>query len=111
MKLDIRALSIAGAIFCGGMFFLLGVANLVWPPYGRDWLDLFASVYPGYQVTASFGAVIVLTLYAALQVTASFGAVIVLTLYAALDGAIAGAVLAWLYNRFARGGNGRGVAA
>jgi hypothetical protein len=48
MKLDIRALSIAGAIFCGGMFFLLGVANLVWPPYGRDWLDLFASVYPGY---------------------------------------------------------------
>jgi hypothetical protein len=93
MKLDIRALSIAGAIFCGGMFFLLGVANLVWPPYGRDWLDLFASVYPGYQVTASFGAVIVLTLYAA------------------LDGAIAGAVLAWLYNRFARGGNGRGVAA
>jgi hypothetical protein len=44
-------------------------------------------------------------------VTASFGAVIVLTLYAALDGAIAGAVLAWLYNRFVRGGNGRGVAA
>ena len=93
MKLDIRALSIALAIFWGGMFFLLGVANLVWPPYGRAWLDMFASIYPGYQVTASFGAVIVLTLYAA------------------LDGAIAGAVLAWLYNRFARGGNGQAVGA
>jgi hypothetical protein len=91
MRLDIRALSIAGAIFWGGMFFLLGVANLVWPPYGRAWLDVFASIYPGYQVTASFGAVIVLTLYAA------------------LDGGIAGAVFAWLYNRFVRGGNGRGV--
>lgn len=86
MKLDIRALSIAGAIFWGGMFFLLGLANLLWPPYAGAWLDLFASVYPGYEVTATVGAVIVLTLYAA------------------LDGAIAGAVLAWLYNRFARTG-------
>jgi hypothetical protein len=88
MKLDIRALSIAGAIFWGGMFFLLGVANLVWPSYGMAWLNVFASIYPGYQVTASFGAVIVLTLYAA------------------LDGAIAGAVFGWLYNQFARGGGG-----
>jgi len=84
VKLDIRAFSIAGAIFWGGMNFLLGVANLFWPPYGGTWLEVVASVYPGYQVTATFGAVIVLTLYAA------------------IDGAIAGAVLAWLYNRFAR---------
>lgn len=88
MRLDIRALSIAGAIFWGGMHFLLGVANLVWPSYGTAWLDVIASIYPGYQVTASFGAVIVLTLYAA------------------LDGAIAGAILAWLYNLFARSRNG-----
>jgi len=86
MKLDIRALSITGAIFWGGMCFLLGLANLMWPPYAAAWLDLLASVYPGYEVTATFGAVVVLTLYAV------------------LDGAIAGVVFGWLYNRFVRSG-------
>ncbi len=84
MKLDIRALAIAGAVFWGGMFFLLGLANLLWPSYGGEWLELWASVYPGYEVSATFGAVVLLTLYAT------------------LDGAIGGAVLAWLYNRFIR---------
>ena len=39
-----------------------------------------ASLYPGYTATASFGQVII-------------GA-----LYGILDGAVAGAVFAWLYN-------------
>ena len=42
-----------------------------------------ASVYPGYDATASFGQVIVGTLYAL------------------LDGAVGGAVVAWVYNRLA----------
>ena len=52
--------------------FLSGVANLIWDGYGEDFLDVMASVYPGYDATASFGQVIVGTLYwstAALEVS------------------------------------------
>lgn len=43
-----------------------------------------ASVYPGYTGESTFGQVIVGTLYGL------------------VDGAIAGGLLAWLYNRFAK---------
>jgi hypothetical protein len=57
--------------------------NLVWPSYGREFLQLVASIYPGYHATPSFGQVIVGTLYAL------------------VDGAVGGAIFAWLYNRLA----------
>lgn len=63
--------------------FLTGLANVLWDGYGQDFLDAMASLYPGYDATASFGQVIIGTLYGT------------------LDGAVAGAVFAWLYNRFA----------
>ena len=81
MKLNIRAAAVAGALFWGGCFLLTGIANLVWPGYGAGLLLLGASVYPGY-----------------LGPTGGFGSVAVVTLYALVDGAVAGAVLAWLYN-------------
>ncbi|MFQ5755677.1 MAG: hypothetical protein ACE5H7_06215 [Acidiferrobacterales bacterium] len=85
MKLDIKAMSITFGLIWGVLaMFLVGVANLIWPAYGRAFLEVMASIYPGYTATASFGQVI-------------FG-----TLYGLVDGAIAGAVLAWLYNRFAK---------
>lgn len=84
MQLSIRALAAAGAILWGGMFLLLGLANLIAPSYGGAFLELGASIYPGYGGPTGFGSVIIVTLYAL------------------LDGAIAGAVLAWLYNMFAR---------
>ena len=37
---------------------------------------------------------------------AGLGSVIIVTIYAALDGAVAGAVLAWLYNTFAGANEG-----
>ncbi len=84
MKLDIRAMALTGAIGWGGLaLFLTGLANLIWPGYGQAFLDVAASLYPGYEAAASFGQVIVGTLYGA------------------LDGAFAGAVLAWVYNRLA----------
>ena len=43
-------------------------------------LDMMASVYPGYQATASFGQVLIGTLYGV------------------VDGAVIGAIFAWLYN-------------
>lgn len=84
MKLSVKGMAITLAIVWGILaMFLTSLANLIWPDYGRAFLEVMASVYPGYKATASFGQVIVATLYAV------------------LDGAVAGAVFAWLYNRFA----------
>ncbi len=82
MKLCIKSLAIACSIFCAASVFLMGLAHLIWPGYGTAFLELAASIYPGYEV-------------------GGFGSVIVGTLYAAVDGAVGGAIFAWLYNRFA----------
>ncbi|NIN71698.1 MAG: hypothetical protein GTO46_07155 [Gemmatimonadetes bacterium] len=81
MKLSVKSLAITCCIFWGAVVFLMGLAHLIWPSYGTAFLELIASIYPGYEV-------------------GGFGSVIVGTLYAAVDGAICGAVFAWLYNRF-----------
>lgn len=84
MKLDVKAMAISLGLIWGVLaIFLVGLANMIWPGYGQAFLDLTASIYPGYKATASFGQVIVGMLYGL------------------VDGAIAGALLAWLYNRFA----------
>ncbi len=84
MRLNVKAMAISVAL-CWGILamFLVGLGNLIWPGYGQGFLDLMASLYPGYKATAGFGQVIVGTLYGM------------------LDGAICGALFAWLYNRFA----------
>lgn len=86
MKLDVKALAITVGLLWGvGAMFVTGMANLIWPSYGGAFLDVMASVYPGYKPGGGFGQVISATLYGV------------------VDGAIAGAILAWLYNLFARG--------
>ncbi|MFQ6023604.1 MAG: hypothetical protein ACE5NW_12875 [Acidiferrobacterales bacterium] len=85
MKLDIKAMAITLALVWGILaMFLVGVANLIWPNYGQAFLEVMASIYPGYTASASFGQMILGTLYGL------------------VDGAVAGAVFAWLYNRFAK---------
>lgn len=85
MKLDVKAMAFALALIWGILaMFLGGLANLIWAGYGQGFLELMASVYPGYHATRSFGQVIIGTLYGL------------------VDGAIAGALIAWLYNRFTR---------
>ena len=84
MKLDVKAMALTIGLAWGVLaMFVTGLANLIWDGYGEDFLDVMASVYPGYDATASFGQVIIGTLYGL------------------LDGAVGGAVVAWLYNRFA----------
>ncbi len=84
MKLDIKGVAIALGLVWGFLaMFLTGLANLVWPGYGQSFLNVMASLYPGYAATASIGQVLVGTVYGL------------------VDGAVAGAVFAWLYNRFA----------
>lgn len=84
MKLSIWPFTIAVGILWGAVVLLTGIANLIWSSYGVDFLQMLASVYPGYDGTGNIGAVIVGTLYAA------------------LDGAVFGLVLALLYNAFVR---------
>ena len=84
MKLNVKAAAIALALVWGILaMFLTGLLNLIWSGYGRGFLDVMASVYPGYSATGGFGNLIVGTIYGL------------------ADGAIAGAVYAWLYNRLA----------
>jgi hypothetical protein len=80
VKFRIRALALAVGLMWGAGIFIVGVANLASAGYGSVFLQLLASVYPGYSATASFGQVIIATLYGL------------------VDGAIGGAIFAWLYN-------------
>ncbi len=80
MKLSWKRLAFATGIGWGGCILVIGLMNLMWPPYGVTVLDLARSVYPGYAGMAGFGGVIVGTVYGL------------------VDGAIAGAIFAWLYN-------------
>ncbi|MFQ5741888.1 MAG: hypothetical protein ACE5JX_23075 [Acidobacteriota bacterium] len=83
MKLSLKGMTLAAALAWGVLaMFLTGLGNLIWTGYGQGFLDVMASVYPGYHAQASFGQVFIGTLYGL------------------LDGAVAGAVFAWLYNRF-----------
>jgi hypothetical protein len=80
MKLNVIGLACAVAVVWGAAIFLTGLGNLVSSTYGREFLAVISSIYPGYAGTASFGQVIIATLYGV------------------VDGAIVGAVFAWLYN-------------
>lgn len=82
MQLNLKALALTAGILWGAAIFLTGIVNLIWAGYGAAFLQVMASLYPGYHAVPSFGAVVIGTVYAL------------------VDGAIAGLVFAWLYNRF-----------
>lgn len=83
MKLDLKALTVAFAILWAGVVLLVGMANLMWPGYGKSFLLMLASIYPGYAASGSLGDVIVGSLYAL------------------VDAAVLGLVFGWLYNLMA----------
>lgn len=64
---------------------LVGIANLIWPGYGIEFLKIVDSIYPGYH----FGLW-------------GFGGIVVATLYAVIDGWVVGVVFALLYNSFTK---------
>ena len=80
MKLNIKAFMLTSCILWTACVLIVGIGNLIWSGYGSVFLQLVASIYPGYDASPTIGSVIV-------------GA-----LYAVVDGAIAGLVFAWLYN-------------
>jgi len=84
MKFNIPALALTAGLIWGGAVLAVGLANLIWPGYGRAFLDLMASIYPGYRPGTGIGSVVTGTLYAL------------------VDGSIGGVVFGWLYNLLAR---------
>jgi hypothetical protein len=82
MRLNIKAMVVTLGLIWGAVVLLTGVANLIWSGYGKAFLQVLASIYPGYKASGSIGDLITGILYAL------------------LDGGIFGLVLAWLYNRF-----------
>ncbi len=80
MKFNIIALGITCGVIWGGAILMTGLAGIIWPGYGQAFLDIIASVYPGYKGTPGIGQTII-------------GA-----LYGLVDGGIAGVIFAWLYN-------------
>jgi hypothetical protein len=80
MKLSVRAMTFMGAILWGGSVGCVALANLLWPPYGVRFLEVLASVYPGYSADATFGSMLNVSLYAL------------------VDGAVGGLIFAGLYN-------------
>jgi hypothetical protein len=49
MKINVKALTLTGGILWGAAVFLAGIANLIWPGYAATFLEVMASIYPGYE--------------------------------------------------------------
>jgi hypothetical protein len=82
MKLSLKSLIVASALFQALSFLFVALLNVILPPYGGTWLGVLTSLYLGYHPEA--GPV----------------SVIIGTAYAFISGAVAGAVFGWLYNNF-----------
>jgi hypothetical protein len=86
MRLNILAFAVAAGLFWTLAVLIISLANLAWPTYGRAFLDLLASMYPGYHPGAGIGSVLIAALYGL------------------ADGVGSGALIAWLYNQVAQRG-------
>ncbi|HTB12258.1 MAG TPA: hypothetical protein VK752_11830 [Bryobacteraceae bacterium] len=84
MKPSVKALSMTCALLWGGCVLIVGLINLADPAYGREFLRIMTSVYPGADATRTLGRVLL-------------GG-----LYGFVDGAIGGWLFAMLFRMFAR---------
>ena len=84
MKLSLRAMIIAGALFETVVFLFISVMNLVLRPYGGAYLAILTSLYPGYD-----------------PVNWPI-AIIIGTLYSLLAGGVAGFLFGYFYNLFVK---------
>jgi hypothetical protein len=84
MKLSLKSMIIAGALFEAIVFLFISLMNLVLRPYGGAYLAMLISLYPGYD-----------------PLSVPLG-IVVGTLYSLLTGALAGLLFGALYNCFAR---------
>jgi len=84
MRLSPKSLALACGLLWGCGVLTVGLINLAVPSYGVEFLKTISSVYYGFR--ASGGVV-----------NALAGGI-----YGFVDGAVAGLLVAWLYNLFVR---------
>ena len=82
MRLSVKGFASAIALVWGGGVFVAALANYFRAGYALSFLNVVDSIYPGYHAGTGLASVWIGTGYAL------------------LDGAIGGALVAWLYNRF-----------
>ena len=80
MKLSIKRFASACSLFWGASVLLVSILNFIFPHYAVAFLEAISSIYPGYTIMQGWNSIIIGTLYAI------------------VDGAIGGAIFAWLYN-------------
>ena len=80
MRFNVPAFAVTVGLFWGGAILITAVSNLIWPPYGKAFLELAASIYPGYHPVPTIAQAIVGMLYGF------------------VDGVIGGFLFAWIYN-------------
>jgi len=80
VKLSVKGLAITAAIIWGAAMLIMGSANMMFPGYATNFLEVIGSVYPGYQPGTGFSSVIIGSLYGV------------------VDAGIGAAIFAWLYN-------------
>ena len=80
MKLSVKGMAITGGVVWGGWMLACGLMNLSDRSYGRQFLKVMSSVYPGFKDHGTLQDVLV-------------GAA-----YGLLDGAATGALVAAVYN-------------
>lgn len=83
MRLSEKALAITSGLIWGCCLLLAGLINLAAPSYGVDFLRGMGSIYPGFFHARNIADVLLGTVYGF------------------VDGAVAGWLIAWLYNCFA----------
>ena len=79
--LSVKGMALTAAILWGGGMALMALLNWEFPSYGVAFLNVVDSIYPGYHAGQGFWSIVTGTLYAA------------------VDGAVAGTIFAWVYNK------------
>jgi len=82
MKLSAKAMAFSAGILWAGAILWVGLMNLAVPSYGASFLALTSSVYPWFHNSRTIADVVIGTIDGF------------------VDGAVAGLLLAWLYNAF-----------
>ena len=80
MKFNITAAAIAGGVGFAFALGISGILNMAFDGYGKAFLEVIASIYPGYKASGTAGDLVIGCFYAA------------------TDGIIAGGGIALLYN-------------
>lgn len=80
MKLCACAMAITGAVLWAGALLIVGLINRAVPTYGWWYLKMVESIYPGFHAAIGLKSL-------------AIGVI-----YALVDGAICGALFAWIYN-------------